>query len=400
MGLKENFSQAVKELTGGAKGDDKKNNAQVTGLKRALGEDNEFQELNESEGQRFVEGTSQPYYRPNSEEAQSRPTDQPYYRSEPQSDRSRDDNNGYDNRGYNPGAREHNDRDDYARERSSSAEYDSNARGRDDRSAGYDRNADRDRNADYDRDRGGYDRNADYDRDRGGYDRSADYDRDRGGYDRNAGYDRDRGGYDRNAGYDRDRSGYNRNAGYDRSRQASDSRGRDTYSTSGRRREQRTSDDNFSNELTIISHNTVVDGNVRSFDNMSIDGDIKGDVETTKDIELNGRVVGNVTCNNANMIVSQVQGNVLLKGSVEIGRDTTLMGDLTSGFASISGKVKGNVETSGKAEFKADAVVFGDISASTITVEDGAIIQGYVSTTFLNKEESANIFPESISIRE
>ncbi len=98
------------------------------------------------------------------------------------------------------------------------------------------------------------------------------------------------------------------------------------------------------------------------------------------------------------MMVSQVQGNIQLKGDVEIGRDTLLIGDLNSGFAKINGKVKGNVEVTGKAEFKADAVVFGDISASTITVDDGAIIQGYVSTTFLNKEESERIFPESIEI--
>lgn len=426
MGLKENFSQAVRELTGGAKGDDKKNNAQVSGLKRALGEDNDYRSQNDPEGQRFIEGASQPYYRPKAEEAQGRPAEQPYYRNEPQQG-----DRGYDNRGYNPDTREYNNQDDYnndyARDRNAgrNSEYD-NARGGDysdrdrnqgydrnaeyDRNAGYDHNADYDRNAGYDRDRndgydrsGGYDRNGGYDRDRNaGYDRSGGYDRDRnGGYDRNAGYDRDRNsGYDRSGGYDRDRnSGYDRNGGYDRSG-GYGSRARDTYPMAGRRREKEPVDDNPDNELTIISANTIVDGNVRSFANMSIDGDIKGDVETTKDIELNGRVVGNVTCNNANMIVSQVQGNVLLKGNVEIGRDTLLIGDLTSGFASINGKVKGNVEISGKAEFKADAVIFGDISASTITVDDGAIIQGYVSTTFLNKEESANIFPEAVSIRE
>ncbi len=152
------------------------------------------------------------------------------------------------------------------------------------------------------------------------------------------------------------------------------------------------------NELTVISRNTIIDGNVRSFANMSIDGDVRGDVETTKDIELNGRIIGDIICSNANMMVSQVQGNIQLKGDVEIGRDTLLIGDLNSGFAKINGKVKGNVEVTGKAEFKADAVVFGDISASTITVDDGAIIQGYVSTTFLNKEESERIFPESIEI--
>lgn len=153
-------------------------------------------------------------------------------------------------------------------------------------------------------------------------------------------------------------------------------------------------------ELTVISKNTVIDGNVRSFANMSIDGNIKGDVETTKNVNLNGKIVGNITCNNANMLTSQVQGNVLLKGAVNIERDTLLIGDISSTYATINGKVKGNVDITGKAQFKADSVIFGDISASTITVDDGAIIQGYVSTTFLNKEESANIFPDTIAIGE
>jgi cytoskeletal protein CcmA (bactofilin family) len=151
-------------------------------------------------------------------------------------------------------------------------------------------------------------------------------------------------------------------------------------------------------ELTIISRNTVVDGNVRSFADMSIDGDIKGDVETTKNIDLNGKIIGNITCNNAMMHTSQIQGNVRMKGNVSMKRDTLLMGDLMSTYADINGKVKGNLDVVGKADLKGDAVVFGDISASTITVEDGAIIQGYVSTTFLNKEESKNLFPDTVTI--
>lgn len=39
MGLKENFSQAVKELTGNTKDDDKKRNQQVAGLRKALDSD-------------------------------------------------------------------------------------------------------------------------------------------------------------------------------------------------------------------------------------------------------------------------------------------------------------------------------------------------------------------------
>lgn len=153
-------------------------------------------------------------------------------------------------------------------------------------------------------------------------------------------------------------------------------------------------------EITVISKNTVIDGNVRSFANMSIDGNIKGNVETTKDIDINGKIVGNIACNNAQMRTSQIQGNVQMKGNVYMERDTLLIGDLTSTYADINGKIKGNVSITGKAELKSDAVIFGDISASTITVNDGAIIQGYVSTTFLNKEDSKNIFPDTITIGE
>ncbi len=151
-------------------------------------------------------------------------------------------------------------------------------------------------------------------------------------------------------------------------------------------------------EITVISRNTVIDGNVRSFANMSVDGNVKGNIETTKDIDLNGKVVGNIACNNAQMRTSQIQGNIQMKGNAYMERDTLLIGDLTSTYANVNGKIKGNLDITGKAELKSDAVVFGDISASTITVNDGAIIQGYVSTTFLNKEESRNIFPDTITI--
>ena len=157
---------------------------------------------------------------------------------------------------------------------------------------------------------------------------------------------------------------------------------------------------NDDDEITMISRNTVIDGNIRSFANMSVDGNVKGNIETTKDIDLNGKVVGNISCNNAQMRTSQIQGNIRMKGNAYMERDTLLIGDITATYANVNGKIKGNLSTTGKSELKSDAVIFGDISASTITVNDGAIIQGYVSTTFLNKEESSNIFPDTITIGE
>lgn len=151
-------------------------------------------------------------------------------------------------------------------------------------------------------------------------------------------------------------------------------------------------------ETTIISKNTVIDGNIRSLANMQIDGNIKGNVETTRNIDMSGKIVGDITCNNAGMNSAAMQGNVSLKGRMRMDRDTILIGDLSSQYADINGRIRGKLDIVGKAELKRDAIVFGDINASTIAVTDGAIIQGYVNTTFLSKEDSRNVFPEAISL--
>lgn len=151
-------------------------------------------------------------------------------------------------------------------------------------------------------------------------------------------------------------------------------------------------------EMSVISKNTSIEGNIRSLANLHIDGNIKGNVETTKNIDMSGKIVGDITCNNAGMNSAAMQGNISLKGRMKMDRDTILIGDLSSQYADINGRIRGKLDIVGKAELKRDAIVFGDINASTIAVTDGAIIQGYVNTTFLSKEDSRNVFPEAISL--
>ncbi|MGN1135880.1 MAG: polymer-forming cytoskeletal protein [Oscillospiraceae bacterium] len=152
-------------------------------------------------------------------------------------------------------------------------------------------------------------------------------------------------------------------------------------------------------ETTIISRNTIIDGNIRSFANINIDGSVKGDVTITKNISITGKVVGDIECNNSVMSGASMQGNIVSKGQVQMDRDSLILGDISAQYLDLNGKIKGNVDVGGKAEFKTDAVILGNITASTITVLDGATIQGYVNTTFL-QESSSSIFPEAIALSE
>ncbi|MGN1417219.1 MAG: polymer-forming cytoskeletal protein [Oscillospiraceae bacterium] len=151
-------------------------------------------------------------------------------------------------------------------------------------------------------------------------------------------------------------------------------------------------------ETTVISKNIVISGGtVTGFANVRIDGSVQGDIRITKDVSVTGKVVGDIECNNAVMAGSAVQGSVSSKGQLRMDRDSVLLGDVNTQYLDMNGRIKGTVDVTGKAEFKSDSVVIGDITASTITVLDGAVIKGFVNTTFL-QDNSANVFPDTISV--
>lgn len=152
-------------------------------------------------------------------------------------------------------------------------------------------------------------------------------------------------------------------------------------------------------ETTIISRNTRISGDISSFANVNVEGSVQGDIKLTKNIAVSGKVVGNIECNNAVMAGAQMQGSISSKGQVQMDHDSVLLGDIDTQYLDLNGRIKGNVAVGGKAEFKNDAVIVGDITASTISVIDGAVIKGYVNTTFM-QESTSNIFPEAISVGE
>jgi len=150
-------------------------------------------------------------------------------------------------------------------------------------------------------------------------------------------------------------------------------------------------------ETTIISRNTKISGDISSFANINVEGSVQGDIKLTKNIAVSGKVVGNIECNNVVMAGAQMQGSISSKGQVQIDHDSILLGDIDTQYLDLNGRIQGNVEVGGKAEFKNDAIIMGNITASTISVIDGAIIRGFVNTTFM-QDSTSNVFPEAITV--
>lgn len=152
-------------------------------------------------------------------------------------------------------------------------------------------------------------------------------------------------------------------------------------------------------EITFISKSTMVTGNVRSFANATIEGNVRGDVSIMKDAVMKGMLIGDLSCKNALLQGSSVQGNIKSKGNTLIDNHSTVLGDLEAQYACIDGRVKGNISVGGKIEFLENAVVAGNIYTNALSVAEGANIQGFVSTAYLG-ENADSAFPSQIVIEE
>jgi len=107
------------------------------------------------------------------------------------------------------------------------------------------------------------------------------------------------------------------------------------------------SDQEVSNEKTIIGKDIAIEGNIFGREHLEIDGSVKGNIEMeAHDFALgpNGRVEGEIhACN-----------------------------------IRISGRMFGNIRTPGKIEITQEADFQGDIQAKSIAVENGAFFKGSV----------------------
>ncbi|MGP1569714.1 MAG: bactofilin family protein [Eubacteriales bacterium] len=140
---------------------------------------------------------------------------------------------------------------------------------------------------------------------------------------------------------------------------------------------------------TIITKNTVIEGNIKSFENIELNGNVKGKIETTKNVGVSGCVQGNIAATDVLLEGAQIKGNILSKGALLMDKETLLLGDVEAQNTRVDGKIKGEVHIGGNGEFLSNSVVVGDITVSNFYVQYGARMQGYINTNFSKNEEDS-----------
>lgn len=93
---------------------------------------------------------------------------------------------------------------------------------------------------------------------------------------------------------------------------------------------------------------------------LSNDVEIKGSIKFSHDLIIDGKIEGEVTSD----------------GSLTVGENALIKGEIKTRAVTLFGKVEGNITVQERCELKANAVLVGDVVAGTLAIEEGATFLG------------------------
>jgi len=132
-------------------------------------------------------------------------------------------------------------------------------------------------------------------------------------------------------------------------------------------------------EVGVISSMTTINGTVSSKGHIRIEGNVIGDVFAYGDIKVSGKVAGDVEGANLEFGGCIVEGDSKARGDINVGKDSTLSGNVSGQLLTIDGKIKGDVTAEKGAHMSSSSLVKGSITAPTLSMSAGAELQGRVN---------------------
>ena len=114
--------------------------------------------------------------------------------------------------------------------------------------------------------------------------------------------------------------------------------------------------------------------------------EIKGKISGEEDLQIDGKVEGPIA----------LQGQKLIAG-----RSAQLHSEIAAREVIVYGKVQGNLRAQDRVEIKKDGSVLGDITTSRISIEDGAYFKGRIeierSKAVATEETESELAPVSVT---
>ena len=133
-----------------------------------------------------------------------------------------------------------------------------------------------------------------------------------------------------------------------------------------------------SNEISTLTEDVIITGDIQCNCNLNILGTVNGNVRCGKDLFIKGTIKGNITADNIEMHHGTVQGNVDCEGSLTMDRECSIKGDVKADECLVDGKIIGNLLIQDTLHVQKNAWIEGDISARQFSVLPGAHLESRI----------------------
>lgn len=137
-----------------------------------------------------------------------------------------------------------------------------------------------------------------------------------------------------------------------------------------------------SDEVSTITKNMVVNGDLEADGSLDLFGTVNGDIKILGKLNVTGDITGNSEAAEVYAQNAKVTGNITSLGSVKIGSESVIRGNIFATSAVIAGAVKGDIDVKGPVILDASAIVMGNIKSKSVQINNGAAIEGLCSQCY------------------
>ena len=128
---------------------------------------------------------------------------------------------------------------------------------------------------------------------------------------------------------------------------------------------------------SIISNDTVIQGNLNADNDIEVYGQIVGNIVTTGMIKVDGgTITGDIKANKIFIKESIINGNLDSDGVIDAINNSKIVGTVTGVDIVMNCQCKGNIYASERLRLLESSVIKGDIQTKIIKIEEGSSVDG------------------------
>lgn len=137
-----------------------------------------------------------------------------------------------------------------------------------------------------------------------------------------------------------------------------------------------------SDEVSNITAGMVINGDITAQGSLDLVGAVHGNINIAGKMSITGVIEGNSQAAEIYAESAKITGEVRSLGTVKVGHETVIIGNIFATSAVIAGAVKGDIDVHGPVILDTTAIVMGNIKSKSVQINNGAVIEGMCSQCY------------------